>query len=290
MIRAWLAAALASCAGTTTADRCGVEPGEPEAVGPAVGLGTTDASGLAASRMISGLLWTHGDAGDPANVFAVRATDARPGGLLRLNDATNVDWEDIAVAPCGQASCLYIADTGDNDLSRSSVAIYQVTEPLGEPGGSVDTVSHRFELVYPDGQHDVEALFVDPRDSLAYGIEKVADNPVGVYLYPRMANQIATAVRIAALQIPHGKTQVTAADMFVGDICAVVLVRTRTNLFAFEAATDASVDDVLSATPLEWPVADELQGEAIAFGSNGSEYLTTSEGASPTVWRVGLHR
>jgi hypothetical protein len=290
MMRACFAVTLASCGGTTTGDPCGIEIGQPEAVGSAVGLGTASASGLAASRTIAGLLWTHGDAGDPASLFAVRAADAQAGGRLDLGDASNVDWEDVAVAPCGQASCLYLADTGDNDRSRSAVAIYQVSEPLGAPAGSVRAASQRFDLVYPDGHHDVEALFVDPRDSFAYGIEKVADDPVGVYRYPRVANQIATAIRIAALHIPHGDARVTAADMFVGDSCAVIAVRTRTNLFAFEASTHASVADLLSTAPTEWPVADEPQGEGVAFGPDGAAYYTMSEGANPTLWRVGLHR
>lgn len=289
MIRGALAVVLVACGGTG-GDVCGIEPGSPEAVGSAAGLATTSASGLAASRTIAGLFWTHGDAGDPARVFAVRAADAHVGGTLEVEDATNVDWEDISVAPCGQASCMYIADTGDNDLSRGSVSIYQVVEPLGAPAGSVGIASQRFDLVYADGPHDVEALFVDPRDSLAYGIEKVAENPVNVYRYPRIANDVGTAAKIATLAIPHGDTRVTAADMFVDETCALVLVRTRTHLFAFEAAADASVIEVLATAPRDWPVADEPQGESVGFAADGTAYFTTSEGQDPALWRIGLTR
>ena len=35
----------------------------------------------------------------------------------------------MASAPCGNGSCLYIADIGDNDAKRKEVTIYRVPEP-----------------------------------------------------------------------------------------------------------------------------------------------------------------
>src|SRR5688572_29498225 len=77
--------------------------------------GLPESSGLALSARHEGVLWTHNDSGDRPEVFAV---DAAGGfrGISAITGARNEDWEDIAVGPCpGGGSCLYVADTGDNE-------------------------------------------------------------------------------------------------------------------------------------------------------------------------------
>ena len=90
----------------------------------------TEASGIVPSPTTPGLLWLHNDSGDDAQLFAV-ATDGTVRGALRLPDVVAIDFEDIAAAPCPDASaaCLWIADTGDNDRVRASLALYAVREP-----------------------------------------------------------------------------------------------------------------------------------------------------------------
>ena len=89
-----------------------------------------ESSGVAVSRAHPGLLWTHNDSGDDAYVYAtdLAGTDR---GTVRIRGAKNVDWEDITLAACPtqQATCLYIADTGDNNNRRKSVVVYAVPEP-----------------------------------------------------------------------------------------------------------------------------------------------------------------
>ena len=67
----------------------------------------------------------------------------------RTADIDPFDAEDLALGPEG---ALWIADTGDNDRSRDTVAAIVL-----ERGG--DARLHRF--TYPDGPHDAEALLVD---------------------------------------------------------------------------------------------------------------------------------
>ncbi|HLQ22792.1 MAG TPA: hypothetical protein VK132_06290, partial [Gemmatimonadales bacterium] len=52
-------------------------------------------------------------------------------GFVRIRGARAVDWEDIALGPCltQPGACLFIADTGDNEMARKSVVIYAVAEP-----------------------------------------------------------------------------------------------------------------------------------------------------------------
>lgn len=131
-----------------------------------------ESSGVVASHAHPGLLWTHNDSGDGPELFATDTTGADFGSVT-VTGATNTDWEDLALGPCGTGAgrnCLWIADTGDNIRSRSSVVLYRVAEPEAPParGGPAQTApAEQLEVRYPDGPHDVEALAVtDEGDAL----------------------------------------------------------------------------------------------------------------------------
>ena len=72
-----------------------------------------EASGLAASRLHPGVLYTHNDSGDRARIFAV---DSESGETLAEYDVArpgaNHDWEDMAVGVCPSqsGSCIYIGE------------------------------------------------------------------------------------------------------------------------------------------------------------------------------------
>ena len=89
-----------------------------------------EASGVAQA---AGALWTHNDSGAPV-LFRIDP-DRRVTPVV-VTGAAVIDWEDIAAGSCGGAECLYIADIGDNRLSRQRVTIYQVAIP---PPGSTAT-------------------------------------------------------------------------------------------------------------------------------------------------------
>jgi len=68
-------------------------------------------------------------------------------------------------------ACLYIADTGDNEMARKSVVIYAVAEPdpPGRRSGAVRSApATALRLKYTGGPDDVEAIYVSPRDSALY--------------------------------------------------------------------------------------------------------------------------
>src|ERR1041385_819982 len=122
-----------------------------------------------------GLLWTHNDSGDDAYIYAtdLAGTDR---GTVRVRGATAVDWEDIALGTCptSRRTCLYIADTGDNDERRKSVVIYAVPEPEAPGAGENKTESGpaaALHVKYSGGPDDVEALYVGP-DRALYLVSK----------------------------------------------------------------------------------------------------------------------
>ena len=129
-----------------------------------------EASGIAASRRNSGVLWTHND-GTRQSVYAVSTNGAR---LATFNLTLNVDdVEDVAVGPGPVAglSYVYFGDIGGSQQTngfRSSVNVLRVAEPFVDlawesaPHSTDFSGVERFTLTYPSGSYDAETLMVDP--------------------------------------------------------------------------------------------------------------------------------
>src|SRR2546426_6516018 len=158
-----------------------------------------ESSGVAVSRAYPGVLWTHNDSGDGPYLYAtdLRGTDR---GALLLPGAQAIDWEDMSLGPCpvsfplqsrptrGNAdTCIYLADTGDNLEFRPFVTIYAIPEPA-PPERASDTLGTTrapavLRLRYPDGAHDVEAVYVSPRDTAVFLVSKGATRGSAIRLY-----------------------------------------------------------------------------------------------------------
>jgi hypothetical protein len=147
-----------------------------------------ESSGVAVSREHPGVLWTHNDSGDGPYLYAtdLRGTDR---GFLLVSGADAFDWEDIALgvcpAPFRATACIYIADTGDNLEVRPFVTLYALPEPAPPqgPGDTLRTTSAPaiLRVSYPDGPHDVEAIYVSPRDTATYLVSKGRGGSIKVY-------------------------------------------------------------------------------------------------------------
>ncbi|MDR1818067.1 MAG: hypothetical protein LBR07_07890 [Puniceicoccales bacterium] len=93
-----------------------------------------ECSGLAPSRRRAGVFWTHGDSGNPAVLFAVRADGSlvRPRGAganwrgLPVRGAKNTDWEAVATDGAGR---LVIGDIGNNHSARRDLSLLVLDEP-----------------------------------------------------------------------------------------------------------------------------------------------------------------
>jgi hypothetical protein len=175
-----------------------------------------ESSGVAASHAHPGILWTHNDSGDGPYLYATDL-EGRDHGVLLVPGAEANDWEDIALGPCPPPlrapACVYLADTGDNFAFRPWVTVYAVAEPE-PPTGPGDTLRTTgapavLRLRYPDGPHDVEAIYVSPRDTALYLVSKARVGAARVYRVAADQWQlahlgpptIATAVPVQTLDI-----------------------------------------------------------------------------------------
>ena len=240
-----------------------------------------EASGLVASMVNPGMLWTHNDSGDEARLFLIDTT-GKHRATVHLEGIENRDWEDIGIGPGPKngVSYIYIGDIGDNLGIFPYKYIYRIEEPTMTQKGSqaADTLitqidSIRFRLA--DKPRDSEALFVDPFTKHIYIFSKRESEQVNVY---RLANNGAKADTMATLvtQIPY--IQITAADI-TGD-GTELLMKNYKNVYYWKRTSDEPIEKLLKKEPASLPYAAEPQGEAIAFDRAGRGYYTVSEVAN----------
>ncbi|HKC57825.1 MAG TPA: hypothetical protein VKC35_16950 [Vicinamibacterales bacterium] len=237
-----------------------------------------EASGLALSARTPGILWSMNDSGTPA-VFAIDVM-GRVLSSVRITGADVNNWEDVSVGPCGNGSCLYVADTGNGGgTQRNDVVIYRVPEPA--PTDSRSAPAETFNAAYPaDEDHESEAVFV--AGGQLYLVTK--GHPSLVFRFPRRmdAGTLATLEDIG--QVPTEQFQATTirrqtriTDAETSPDGKWVAMRTNKALLLYRAADVIAgrLDKVwhLDLTPL-----DEPQGEGVAITNDGDVYLAGEGG------------
>jgi len=245
-----------------------------------------ESSGVAVSRAHPGVLWTHNDSGDGPYLYAtdMQGTDR---GFLLVPGADAVDWEDIALGPCPTraGTCVYLADTGDNLETRAWVTVYAVPEP--EPGaGPGDTLRTTgapaiLQLRYPDGAHDVEAIYVAPRDTALYLVSKGRSGSIAVYRVARARwraprDSIVKAERLQVLDVrPNAEAGRWVTSAAIRPDGRLVAIRTYGEIYFFHPGVGGRLTPAREH-PCEVGSLDEPGGgEAIDFLDRVALVLTS---------------
>ncbi len=132
-----------------------------------------ESSGLA---LVDGLVVTVNDSGDEARVFAVDPATGTTVGVTRWG-AEPTDIE--ALAPGGDGT-VWVGDIGDNSAARDTITVTRL--PVGR--GQLTADPPTYELRYPRGASDAEALLVHPVTGRLYVVTKGVFGAV-VYAAPR---------------------------------------------------------------------------------------------------------
>ena len=235
--------------------------------------GLAEASGVAPSLTNPGVYWTHSDDAGPGVLWAVDAQGAVL-GEVQLEGVRLFDAEDLAAARCGEASCLYLGDIGDNYDQRDSLLVYRVIEP--EPrSGSV--TSQRLVMTLPDGARDVEALFVLPGERL-FLVTKGQEQPVTVYRYPGQLRP-DTLVMLEEVQRLSETARVLPRQVTGAAAAAdgsVVAIRTYETLLFYH--WDGAKLILLESCTVNLRTIREAQGEGVGVGEDGLVVLTSEGG------------
>lgn len=232
-----------------------------------------ETSGVAASRVHPGVYWTHNDSGGDSVLFAIDSVGTVL-ARVRVRNATNRDWEDLAIGPCepGGDDCLFIADIGDNNERHGNVAAYRVPEP--DP--AIDTVTRPaeiFRFTYPDGPRDAEALFVT--DAGIHVVNKGRSDAIELFRLrpPYRTGVRASLERVQRLAPPptSHSAQVTAAAARADG--QRIVIRSYAGLRFYQPDGDTLA---LFGRPSDVLAPDQIKGEGIDFTPDG-RYVVTGE-------------
>jgi hypothetical protein len=210
---------------------CGAEPHLPagvKQVGMLANPAITESSGVAASRQYANVFWTHNDGGKSETLFAV-TRDGKTLAEFKVLGAKIDDWEDMAI---DNERHLYIADTGDNNSKRKHVAVYRIDEPDPASSAGVVRTTHKWQLRWPNGPVDSEALLVYGTNG--YLVTKVKnDRRAEVYRFHLSDAESQMLEPFARLTID---SPVTGADISANG--AAVAIVAGTGAFAYRIDGD----------------------------------------------------
>lgn len=239
-------------------------------------------SGIAISARNPEIFWVHNDDG-PA-IFAIDSTGAIR-ATIRVAGLENRDWEDIAVAPCGAESCIFLGDIGDNSQKSKHRTVYRISEPALDDTVTSVPVQFRFEM--PGKSHDTEALAVLPNGRM-FLVTKGRSGPITVFEFPQplVENDVMMLKPIRTLtaglvQLPE---MVTGGSALSNELLAL---RTYGSLqfYRVEANTLTAVyDSAYSLAELEEP-----QGEGIAVRDDGAIFLVSEKSMTDAAMLSRLH-
>jgi hypothetical protein len=195
------------------------------------------------------------------------------------------DTEDLARAPDGT---LWVADTGDNNRSRQTVALWRLA-----PGATAPVL---YRLRYPDRAHDAEALLI-----AGDGTPVIVTKDPGTALLYRPAAAVRPGATVALRQV--GEFALPRSDTgnpfsLLGHLVVTgaanapdgsrVVLRSYSDAFEFRVSGGDVVRAVTTGTPRVVALPDEPQGESIAYDRDGASLLTVSEqvgAAKPAILR-----
>ena len=285
----------------------------PPAFGPGVSyLGDladdtiSEASGMAASGRQKDLLWIVNDGGNPPLIHAV-GVDGSNRGRVRIRNAHNRDWEDLAAFRLDDRPYLLIADCGDNDSRRKSCFLYAVEEPRIE---SIDTSTEfsipwtwRIEYSYSDGPRDCEGVAVDVHNRQILLLTKRTVPPV-VYVLPLLSATKEKFLLARPLAEVHGipapepedltedplfgrfRSQPTAMDISPDGKIIALLTYKRPYLFYRQGNENWPRVFARPPVPLAMPMM--RQAEAMCFSPDGSSLIVTSEKLPAPLFRLDI--
>ncbi|HET9419666.1 MAG TPA: hypothetical protein VFO49_00930 [Nocardioides sp.] len=222
-----------------------------------------ESSGLVAR---DGLFFTVNDSGDSGRVFVVDARTCRTVGGTDWSD----EVEDVeAVAPVDDG--VLVGDIGDNLAARESVRLLQV--PAGR--GERTVLPTTYEITYPGGPRDAEALLVQP------GTGQVLIASKGL-----MAGMLYAAPKRLSESAPNRVRPVADVPGLVTDGAFFpdgrhFVLRTYGRAVVYTYPGFESVGDIT--------LPEQEQGEGIAVDEQGRIFVS-SEGQRAPVLRIDLPR
>jgi hypothetical protein len=182
------------------------------------------------------------------------------------------DLTDLAV---GSDGATYVADFGDSDGSRSSIAVWK----LGSDGAT-----SIYRMSYPDGAKDAHAMLLAGPNSPI-----VVTTTGDVYTPSQPLKADISAPGIALTKAGHftpprsdtpnplglvGSTFITSGAVSTDG--KLVVLRTYSDAYEWQVGTAGIAAAITTGQPRHIPLPNEIEGEAIAYGDSNASLYTAS--------------
>jgi hypothetical protein len=228
---------------------------------------------------LDGKLWTHNDSGGEPALFEISKLD---GSVLRtvvIQNATNIDWEDLAA----DSDYVYIGDFGNNSGSRTDLMIYRISRPALAVNDSVPAETINFS--YSDqtswdphpNQTDFDCEgFIAFQDSLYLFSKDWVDHKTRMY---QLSNQ--PGLYIAQYQSTFDVLGlITAAEMLPSKVLVLQGYSATLTPFTwlFQQFTGVNFFQGTS-DKLTW--TNKAQTEGIACADSNGVYVTSEKAPVP---------
>lgn len=250
-----------------------------------------ESSGLAASRHVPGLLWTHADSGGEPLLHAL-AADGALRGSVRLDGVPNRDWEDMAAFEQDGRAWLCVGDIGDNAGVRPHVLLHFLPEPefSGAAREKILAPAYTLTVTYEDGPRDCESLAVDSREGAIYLLSKREPTP-RLYRVPLAPSNEPVVARFVGevphlpkpnavqhtLKIPTGRYRANPCAMDFAPDGSAAVVLTYGDVLIFPRAAGEAWSTALGRAPRRLPAHHQPQAEAACYSADGRAIFVNSE-------------
>lgn len=121
------------------------------------------------------IVWTINDSRNPPEIYGFDLESQKIQKVIRLKNASNVDWEDLATDTIGN---LYVGDFGNNSSNREDLTIYA----LGNPGGAE---KRRNEPLITTFKFEDQEKFPPKKKDLSFDVESFIHLNGHFYLFTR---------------------------------------------------------------------------------------------------------
>ncbi|MGB3948273.1 MAG: T9SS type A sorting domain-containing protein [Bacteroidia bacterium] len=234
-----------------------------------------ESSGIEATNKNS--IWSHNDSSGETKLYNFDSTGALLRTLTILN-ASNIDWEDVAIDTAGN---FYIGDIGNNDNNRQDLKIYIIPAPQSILGDTVSaqTINYTYanQISFPPADSlknfDAEAMIVY-NDSIFIFSKDRTDPYSGytnLYSMPKTPGTYVAEL-VDSFYTGSGPQQfysITAADISANQNRLVLLAYNRCWIFSDFVGSNFFGGEVKM---LEF--TNFSQKEGICFASENELYIT----------------
>ncbi|HEY2795447.1 MAG TPA: hypothetical protein VGJ28_24005 [Micromonosporaceae bacterium] len=185
------------------------------------------------------------------------------------------DPEDMAL---GRDGTIYVADIGDNNQARKTIAVWRI------PPGS--THPHIYRYTYPDRAHDAEAMLLSADDAPIFVTKDVGIGEMFTPVGPGDPSGKPVKLRKVGAFDPPTTTTPNFLG-FVGGMLvtggansrdrSMVALRTYADAYIWTVTGGDVVKAITTTKPRVLPLPNEPQGESIALDPSGKHLYTVSD-------------